>query len=216
MHNNKWLVKFCHCHIGVWYLQQIWMNKGICVSEEEEEETRLCSCVPMCDVALCSNTVKYVALGLWLVGHPCNLRSAQRLTADCNVGLSKTICTIKTKRKIALSQKLRYHLKFSRRWKRGIFAFIARFKHWQHRLFLCKYTFYIKNFSCRHLMIYIGHPTKLRWCSLSGKQKMRSSLSSVRYFAPCLPKSNSVGYKGIKNPRKSPVVSVKLLLAIVS
>ena len=21
MHNNKWLVKFCHCHVRVWYLQ---------------------------------------------------------------------------------------------------------------------------------------------------------------------------------------------------
>jgi len=51
----------------------------MCVNEEE---MGLCSCV-MCahvdNVALCCNTVRNVALGLWLVGHPCiALYSAQQ------------------------------------------------------------------------------------------------------------------------------------------
>jgi len=68
MHYNKWLVKFCHCHVGVWYLQQISWSK-VCVWVRMR--WWWCSRVPYVhDVALCGNTVRNMAIGLWLVLHP--------------------------------------------------------------------------------------------------------------------------------------------------
>jgi len=37
-------------------------------------------CAHVCDVALCGNTVRNVALGLWLVGHPCCTSSFDKYT----------------------------------------------------------------------------------------------------------------------------------------
>jgi len=36
-------------------------------------------CVHVYDVALCGNTVRNVALGLWLVGHPCYIQCSTKL-----------------------------------------------------------------------------------------------------------------------------------------
>jgi len=48
------------------------------------------------DVALSGNTVRNVALGLWLVGHPCNSKT-HRLTSKprwgmCNPGNKWSLC----------------------------------------------------------------------------------------------------------------------------
>jgi len=46
-----------------------------------EEEMGLCSCVPMDnvhDVALCCNTIRNVALGLWLVATPAIARQTHK------------------------------------------------------------------------------------------------------------------------------------------
>jgi len=71
------------------------VSKSMYVSEKEME---LCPCTPMYnahDVVLCCNTVRNVALGLWLVGVPCKRRSSVNSGAwlrrfDDVTGVAKT------------------------------------------------------------------------------------------------------------------------------
>ena len=70
MHNNKRLVNkilslSCWCVIFTMNLAEQWY---VC---EWGRDGVMFMCVNVYDVTLCGNTVRSVALGLWLVGHPC-------------------------------------------------------------------------------------------------------------------------------------------------
>ena len=74
MHNNKCLCKVLSlsCWWCVIFTINLALQKYVC---ERGRDGVTFMCAHVYNVALCCNTVRNVALGIWLVGHPCNSKT---------------------------------------------------------------------------------------------------------------------------------------------
>ena len=74
MHNNKCLCKVLSlsCWWCVIFTINLALQNYVC---ERGRDGVTFMCAHVYNVALCCNTVRNVALGIWLVGHPCNSKT---------------------------------------------------------------------------------------------------------------------------------------------